>query len=276
MSARATASSAPIGVFDSGVGGLTVLERLRHALPAEDFIYLGDTARVPYGTKSPETVARYAENVARLLIDRGCKALVIACNTASAFGLDAVRAIFHGPVVDVIEPVAAGVALTSTTGRIGVLGTRGTVASGAYVRALQAGGRDLHVVQRACPLFVPLAEEGWTEGEVPLRVVETYLGEFIEREHLDSLILGCTHYPLLRPVIEEVVARRSSCRVTVHESGGFAAERLVLALEHAGLARSSGTGRATYLVSDDPDGFCAVGRRFLGEDVPVAEHVHVG
>lgn len=267
----------PVGVFDSGVGGLTVLRELRRVLPGEDFVYLGDTARVPYGTKSPETVSRYSENVASLLLAEGCKALVVACNTASAFGLDAVRALYDGPVVDVIAPVADAVTRYSRSGRVGVLGTKGTVASRAYLRALAAGGRALHVVQKPCPLFVPLAEEGWVGGEVPRRVVDEYLAELLRDERLDSLILGCTHYPLLRAEIAAAVERHSPTEVSIHESGPHTASRLRRLLEDAGLARpDSRQGSSRYLVSDDPQSFVGVSARFLGEAVESAEHVHVG
>lgn len=272
-----TQADAPIGVFDSGVGGLTVLHELRRAFPGEDFVYLGDTARVPYGTKSPDTVARYAANVAGLLRDRGCKAYVIACNTASAYGLDAVQEVVSGPVIDVIGPVAQAVSRLSRGGRVGVLGTRGTVSSGSYLRALADGGRSLHVVQQACPLFVPLAEEGWVSGDVPRQVADTYLAELLAAHALDSLILGCTHYPLLRAEIAGAVERHSPTEVSIHESGPHAAAWLRTSLGDAGLVRDRAAGgRTTYLVSDDPEGFRAVGRRFLGEAIDEAEHVHVG
>ncbi|MCB9532603.1 MAG: glutamate racemase, partial [Myxococcales bacterium] len=188
-------ADAPIGVFDSGVGGLTVLAALRAALPTERFLYLGDTARVPYGTKSPATVARYAENVADVLLARGAKALVIACNTASAFGLEAVRARTGVPVVDVIGPAAADVAARPGLRRIGVLGTRGTVASMAYPRALERAGATVEIAQQPCPLFVPLAEDGWTSGPVPRQVADTYIGSLLASGPVDAVVLGCTHYP---------------------------------------------------------------------------------
>ena len=253
-----------------------MLQELRVALPAERFIYLGDTARVPYGTKSPSTVARYAKNVAGLLLDRGCKALVIACNTASAFGLDAVRSLTPVPVLDVIAPVAAAVAETSAGGRIGVLGTRGTVSSGAYLDALSASGRALHVVQRACPLLVPLAEEGWTQGAIPAQVVDAYVGELFRCERLDSLILGCTHYPLLRDEIALSASRHSPTHIETHDSGTHTAESLVMALRARSGLGVSGPGGVTFLVTDDPEKFRQVGARFFGAAVASAEHVVVG
>ena len=238
-------------------------------------MYLGDTARVPYGTKSPEMVAVYSENVAGLLASRGCKALVIACNTASAFGLQAVRDTFAGPVIDVIAPVAAAVAAAGRR-RVGVLGTRGTVASAAYPNALQAHAPDVYVAQRACPLLVPLAEEGWTDGEVPRLVLDRYLAELLATERLDALILGCTHYPLLRPEIEAAIERHSPTPVAVYESGVATAEQLRRALAEASLEAPQGSvGDVRYLVSDDPSGFERVSERFLGVSAHAVEHVHV-
>ncbi len=266
----------PVGVFDSGVGGLTVLRALRARLPAERLIYLGDTARVPYGTKAPETVRRYAVNVTELLIERDCKAIVIACNTASAFALEAVSAHVAVPVIDVIRPVASAVAVSSTHGRIGVLGTRGTVASGAYLRALARIGRPLHVAQQSCPLFVPLAEEGWTSGEVPTRVAERYLADLLARESLDSLVLGCTHYPLLRDVIADVVGRCSPTPVRIHDSAEHTADCVARKLAADGLAAAAaGDGSLGFLVTDDPGAFAEVGGAFLGQAIEGAEHVDV-
>lgn len=263
--------TAPIGVFDSGVGGLTVLRDLRERLPNERFVYLGDTARVPYGTKSAETVATYARNVANVLAERGCKALVIACNTASAYGLEAVRQDFDGPVIDVIAPVAVRVSHLRT---VGVLGTRGTVKSAAYVRAIHENAPTVKVVQQACPLLVPLAEEGWTAGEVPERVLDRYLADLL-RDGIDGLILGCTHYPLLRAEIDRAVARHSATPVEVFTSGESTSSALVDVLDRHDLRASSTAGGVRYLVSDDPEGFAAVSARFLGESVQDVEHVHV-
>lgn len=197
-----TSRDGAIGIFDSGVGGLTVLRALRERLPAEDFLYLGDTARLPYGTKSDATVRRYALNATAHLVRHGIKLLVIACNTASAEALDAVTAASPVPVVGVVEPGARAAAASRAT-RVAVIGTEGTVRSGAYQRELARIAPDLAVVAAACPLFVPLAEEGWGDHPVTDRVAEIYLRPLLSRG-VDALILGCTHYPLLRPSLERV------------------------------------------------------------------------
>jgi glutamate racemase len=233
-------------------------------------VYLGDTARVPYGTKSPETVARYSTNVARTLLSRGCGALVIACNTASAFGMEAVREMAGVPVFDVIEPVSDAVAASDATSVL-ILGTQGTVKSRAYVRALESRRADLVVSQRACPLFVPLAEEGWVEGDVPRLAAERYLRGVLATTDIDSLVLGCTHYPLLRPVIEDAIARFAARPVAIHDTAFHTATAL-----RAAIGDGTQSGGVEFLVSDDPTGFVQVAERFLGEPVTSAEHVEVG
>jgi glutamate racemase len=199
MAARAAADSRPIGIFDSGIGGLTVLRALRARLPRERFVYLGDTARLPYGTKSSETVARYALRAGRFLAARDIKLLVVACNTASATALPALAATLPVPVIGVVEPGAAAAA-RRTLGRVGVIGTESTIASGAYTRALLAVRPDLEVTAAACPLFVALAEEGWFDHPVTREVAAIYLAP-LAAAGVDTLILGCTHYPLLRAAI---------------------------------------------------------------------------
>ena len=197
--AAARGDRRPIGIFDSGIGGLTVLRALRARLPRERYVYLGDTARLPYGTKSPATVARYALRASRFLAGHDVKLLVVACNTASATALPALAAALPVPVIGVVEPGAAAAASCSR-GRVGVIGTESTVASGAYRRALLARRADLEVVAAACPLFVPLAEEGWFDHPVTREVAAIYLGP-LAAAGVDTLILGCTHYPLLRAAI---------------------------------------------------------------------------
>ncbi len=194
---RTAAAGRAIGIFDSGVGGLTVLKRIAQRLPHEHLCYLGDTARVPYGTKSADTVIRYARSCAAKLTERGIKLLVVACNTASAYALDTLAAELPMPVLGVVEPGAREAVRCSKNGRVGVIGTAGTVASGAYTRAIAALNEDIRVYSKACPLFVPLAEEGWVRGEIPRSVAKTYLAE-LAASRIDTLVLGCTHYPLLR------------------------------------------------------------------------------
>ena len=260
---------ARIGIFDSGVGGLTVHRALLEAVPAASTVYLGDTARVPYGTKSADTVTQYSLRNARVLARHGIDLLVVACNTASAVALPALRAELSVPVIGVVEPGARAAARASRTGRIGVIGTQGTVASGAYQAAIRRERADAEVVARACPLFVPLAEEGWTDpdDEIVRGVVRRYVAP-LRDARIDALVLGCTHYPLLaRAIAAELpgialVDSAQSIAAEVRErlgAGDGAAERA----EHR------------FLVTDTPEKFLAVAGRFLGRPVASAEHVDV-
>ncbi len=254
---------APIGLFDSGVGGLTVLRAVARRLPREHTVYLGDTARVPYGTRSREVVTRYALLNARHLAAQGIKALVVACNTVSAHSLPALVEALPIPVIGVIEPGAAAAAARTKGGTIAVLGTPATVASGAYQAALRRLAPLSHVVARACPLFVPLAEEGWVEGEVPRLVAERYLGD-LRRAGVDTLVLGCTHYPLLAGAIAEVVGPQIAI-VDSAEATAVATETLLGA---RGLLREgSSPARHRTLCTDVPDRFQKVAERFLGRPV---------
>jgi glutamate racemase len=257
---------APIGVFDSGVGGLTVLSALQRALPREHFIYLGDTARLPYGTKSPATVSRYAVQAARVLVERGVKALVIACNTASAVALEELRRAYAPlPVFGVVEPGAAAACLASRSGRIAVIATESTVRGGAYQRAILARRGDARVLARPCPLLVSLAEEGWIAGDVPERVVAAYLGAWLhEAAHPDCLLLGCTHFPILAPLLQRV----AGADFELVDSAATTAQAVAHALDEAGLRRSLSSAaapRRQLLATDGRERFARVGRHFLGE-----------
>ncbi len=261
---------APLGVFDSGLGGLTVVRALRAALPHEDIIYLGDTARVPYGTKGPATVLRYALACTRALVDRGVKSIVIACNTVSAVAPDRLRADFDIPVLSVIEPSARAAIRAAGDGRIGVLGTAATIASGAYVRAVCANSTRCEVVGHAAPLLVPLAEEGWLEGEVPTLVVRHYLQPFVGRG-IGAVVLGCTHYPLFRPLIEEQVRAMLGPHVPIVDSALATADetRAFLVARDLTTTRKR-AGQLEFLVTDEPRAFEAVAQRFLGDTAPKA------
>jgi glutamate racemase len=256
-----------IGIFDSGVGGLTVQKAIIERLPGADTVYLGDTARVPYGTKSPEVVTQYSLRNARFLLGREVELLVVACNTASAVALPALREALRVPVLGVVEPGARAAARASTGGRIGVIGTESTVASGAYQAAIRAARSDAEVVAQACPLFVPLAEEGWTEpeDEVVRAVARRYLAPFRDGR-VDALVLGCTHYPLLR----EAIAAELPGVTLVDSAAAIAAE---VAAQLA--ASSSGAGLHRFYVTDTPARFLRVARRFLGAEVPAAEQVDI-
>ncbi len=261
---------AAIGVFDSGVGGLTVLKALMERLPLESTVYLGDTARVPYGTKSGEVVTRYSLANAQALLEYDIKALVVACNTASAVALPALEAQLPIPVIGVIIPGAHAAAKATRTGKVAVIGTPGTILSGAYQAALAAASPTMEVHTRACPLFVPLAEEGWTEGAVPQLVAEKYLGGDFLQGDVDTLVLGCTHYPLLSEIIQKVVGPK----VTLVDSAKATAERLVEVLRERELTRMErGTVERHYLVTDTPTRFLEVGARFLGRPLAGARQI---
>jgi glutamate racemase len=249
-----------IGIFDSGVGGLTVLKEVVRVLPQEDTIYLGDTARVPYGTKSPETVIRYSRQIARYLLSRDIKLLVVACNTASAVALASLQKEFSIPIVGVIEPGARAAVSVTRSGKVGVIGTAGTVASSAYTKAIKRINPEIEVVTRACPLFVPLAEEGWVDNEVARLTARMYLAE-LKDQGVDTLVLGCTHYPILKQVIAEVMGPE----VTLVDSAEETALTVARILREQQLLRPEGEqGNHHYYVTDIPAGFIRVGNRFLG------------
>src|SRR5438477_10924645 len=254
-----------IGIFDSGVGGLTVLHALLEALPGEHLIYLGDTGRYPYGTKSAETVTRYSVENVEFLIAKGVKLLVVACNTASAVALDTLEARFAVPIVGVIEPGARAAAERTRNGRVGVIGTEATIASGAYTNALRALRPGVEIYTRPCPLLVPLAEEGWVDGAIPRGVVETYLAT-LRKSGIDTLVLACTHYPLLRAVIAEVMGDG----VTLVDSAEETARAVSALLAARGLARAGRDGSTSFFVTDVPDRFIRIGQRFLGARVDSA------
>ncbi|TBR21768.1 glutamate racemase [bacterium] len=249
-----------IGVFDSGVGGLTVLRALRRELPHERLLYLGDTARVPYGTKSQETVTRYSLEVGRFLEAKGVKHLVVACNTATALALPALERELGVGVTGVIEPAVRAARAAAAGGAVGVIGTEATVASGAYQRAWRRAGGRGRMAAAACPLFVPLVEEGWWGHRVTREVARTYLAPLL-RAKPRALILGCTHYPLLRPVLAGVAGKG----VTLIDSGAETAREVRSRLGAAGLLRASGPGGAEFFVTDGPARFERLARRFLGQ-----------
>lgn len=260
MTARLTPLEFPIGVFDSGIGGLTVVRALTRRLPHENIIYFGDTARVPYGPKSPRVVREYAAQDVAFLQTRGVKMVVVACNTVSAVALDVVQKLAGVPVVGMILPGATA-AVATRAKRVGIIGTQATVNSRAYVHALRQLAPEIHVVSRACPLFVPLAEEGWIDHQVTRLVAREYVFP-LTLEKIDTLILGCTHYPVLRKAIEEAIGPR----VTLIDSGEAAAGEVERELDLRGL-RNPSKDRANlqFFVSDIPAQFAEVGERFLGQ-----------
>jgi glutamate racemase len=259
----------PIGVFDSGIGGLTVLKELIALLPGEDFIYLGDTARLPYGTKSNEVIVRYSRENTEFLLAKGIKLLVVACNTSSAVALGEIASHTMVPVIGVIEPGARAAVKASRTGKIGVIGTEATIASGAYTRAIQNLRPRAEIYTRACPLLVPLVEEGWTDNEIAERTVGYYL-ESLKASGIDTLLLGCTHYPLLRGLFERVLG----ARVKIVDSAVATAAAVREKLSALKLARRGGAaGAQSFFVTETPDRFVRVGRRFIGPRVESAVRI---
>jgi glutamate racemase len=273
-------SNLPIGIFDSGVGGLTVYRALHERLPYEHFVYLGDTARVPYGTKSLSTVERYAIENSKFLEAHGIKLLVVACNTASALALPAIRAAVGVSVVGVIGPGARAAARIALGKKVAVLATEATVQSGAYAAAIAKTDSTISVIERACPLFVPLAEEGWASSDVARAVAEEYLGD-LRKEDLGALVLGCTHYPILRELISAVIGSQ----VSLIDSGEATAAEVKSLLDENGLSAERNTRELSerqlcddldhFYVTDAAERFAKVAERFLGTAPAVLEAVEV-
>jgi glutamate racemase len=255
----------PIGVFDSGIGGLTVLQALVELMPREDFIYLGDTARLPYGTKSNEVIIRYSRENTEFLLAKGIKLLVVACNTASAVALEEIARATIVPVIGVIEPGARAAIKASRSGKIGVIGTEATIASGAYTRMIQRLRPRAEIYTRACPLLVPLVEEGWTDNRIAEQTVAHYLGS-LKDSGIDTLLLGCTHYPLLRGLFGRLMGRG----VRLVDSATATAAAVRERLSELGLVRREGHGHQSFFVTETPERFIRVGRRFFGPQVESA------
>ena len=266
-------SSAPIGVFDSGIGGLTVVRELMRQLPEEDIIYFGDTARVPYGPKGPETVSRYAHEITSYLRDQGVKNVVVACNTATAHALDSLREHFDLPITGVIEPGARAAVRASSAHRIGVVGTQGMVNSGAYERAIHKLDDAVYVTACACPLFVPFVEEGWLDHPAIDLVAHDYLLP-LRTTGIDALVLGCTHYPLIKPVIARAIGPDIQLIDSAEETAGEVARLLTdCGLRHA---PREDKPRLRFVASDVPEHFRNVGKRFLGSAIDQVETVTLG
>ncbi len=256
-------ASKPIGIFDSGIGGLTVLKEICRKLPQESTVYLGDTARVPYGIRSPETVTRYSLENTRFLFSKEVKMIVVACNTASSVSLEAIRSSIPVPFVGVIGPGAKAAAAATKNKKIGVIGTEATIKSNAYARAIMSIDNSIEVFGIACPLFVPLVEEGWTEGKIAEMVALEYLRE-IKRKGIDTLVLGCTHYPLLKEILSSVMGES----VRLIDSAIETAGEIETILGNLSLLNTSeGAGIREFFVTDSPEKFKTIGERFLGEHI---------
>ncbi len=262
----------PIGVFDSGIGGLTVLRELINFLPHEDTIYLGDTARVPYGIRSAETVTRYSLENAMFLYSKGIKLLVIACNTASAVSLDVIKKEIKIPTIGVIEPGAKEAVKATKKKRIGVIGTEATIQSNSYTKAIKGIDPSIEVFSLPCPLFVPLVEEGWTDGEIAYLVAKKYLA-YLKNKDIDTLVLGCTHYPLLKGIISNVMGEG----VTLIDSAIETSREVKTLLQELGLKRENNTNpKREFFVTDSPERFLKVGEYFLKEKIKGIKKIQLG
>lgn len=262
----------PIGVFDSGIGGLTVLKEIIKELPGEDIIYLGDTARVPYGIRSAETVIKYSFENTKFLCSRDIKLLVVACNTASSVSLDAIKSSISIPVIGVIEPGAKAAVRATQNKKVGVIGTEATVKSSSYTKAIKAIDESVEVFGLACPLFVPLVEEGWTEGNIATLIARQYL-DGIRDKGIDTIVLGCTHYPLLKKVIADVMGEG----VTLIDSAVETSREIKIILEMLDLKKDeSDTLSREFYVTDSPERFLKVGENFLGQKIQYIEKVVLG
>jgi len=262
----------PVGVFDSGIGGLTVLKEIINALPDEGTIYLGDTARVPYGIRSAETVIRYSFENAKFLFSKEVKLLVVACNTASSVSLDAIKRSTPIPVIGVIEPGAKAAVRATRNRKIGVVGTEATVKSDSYAKAIKAIDGSVEVFGVSCPLFVPLVEEGWSEGDIVTLVANRYL-EGMKDKGIDTLVLGCTHYPLLKKVIAGVMGDG----VKLIDSAVETSKEIKAVLEASGLNTGpGGTPLREFYVTDSPERFLKVGENFLGQKIEHIKKIEVG
>lgn len=253
----------PIGVFDSGIGGLTVVKRLMSVLPKESIVYFGDTARVPYGSKSNETVIEYSIQNTKFLLQKNVKAVVVACNTASSIALNELRRIFDVPIIGMIEPGADMAVKRTRNNKIGVIGTRATISNKAYSNAINKINSGLEIFEKACPLFVPLAEEGWINHKATYEIAEEYLKELREK-NIDTLVLGCTHYPILSEVIQIVIGKN----VELIDSGVASSEVVKEELQRVGLETNSAVpGNLFFYVSDIPTTFKQVAELFLGREI---------
>ena len=261
----------PIGIFDSGIGGLTVLKEISRILPNENIVYFGDTARVPYGTKSKETVIKFSVQDADFLMDLDVKMIVVACNTASSLSLDVLKRRYDIPVVGVIEPGARKAASATDKMKVGVIGTKATVASGIYEKEVKSFNPGVSVVSASCPLFVPLVEEGWLTGAITKRIAKVYL-EPIKKSGIDVLILGCTHYPLLKSVIRDIIGRK----VLLVDSAKETAKEVKKIIEESGMRKNTKEKPSyRFYVSDEPSLFRKIGGKFLGRSIETVEKVEI-
>ncbi|MBF0504766.1 MAG: glutamate racemase [Candidatus Omnitrophica bacterium] len=262
----------PIGVFDSGLGGLTVVKEIHKLLPNEQVVYFGDTARVPYGTKSRPTIIRYSREIVRILLKHKVKMVVVACNTASSLALETLKKEFDLPILGVIDPGARKAVRLTRNKKVGIIATSSTVKSGKYVLKIRQLDRDIDVISSACPLFVPLVEEGWFDNAITTQIARQYLSN-MKKHNIDTLILGCTHYPLLKNVLHDVMGPRVQL---VDSASEVAIQVKELLLKFRMLRTSLRPGQHLFIVSDEPKQFSQLASRFLGGGIKhVRRHIYV-
>jgi len=268
---RKLSADQPIGVFDSGIGGLTVVRSLKEVLPSEDIIYLGDTARLPYGTKSVETIRRFAHEDTEFLLERGVKMVIVACHSATSAALPFLTKDYKLPVIGVIEPGARAAVATTRNKRIGVIGTPATISAGEYERAILAADSSVRVIAKSAPLFVPLVEEGWVDRPVTRQIIAEYLTS-LKEDRIDTLLLGCTHYPLLKPALNQFFEHK----VNLVDSGDETARAAHKILEKMGLLREAAhKGLVRFYLTDLSPNFRIIGERFLGSEISDVTRVSV-
>ncbi len=265
---------APIGVFDSGVGGLTVAREIMRNIPNERIVYFGDTARVPYGSKSRDTILRYSRQIIRFLRTQEVKAIVVACNTASAYALEEIKKELDIPIIGVVKPGARAAGSATKNGRIGVIGTEATVNSGIYTEFLQEQNPDIQVLGKACPLFVPLVEEGWLKDPVTVEVATRYLQELMDQD-IDTLILGCTHYPLLRSTLRDIVGEGVTLVNPAYETARELKELLKREHLENTCAGECEAGRHQFYVSDLAEKFRQFANSILPFDIEITKQIHI-
>ena len=260
----------PIGIFDSGFGGLTVMSALSKLLPKENLIYFGDTAHVPYGSKSKKIVTEFATKISKFLVKNDVKMIVIACNTASAFSLDYLKKNIKVPVIGVIKAGSVMAAQNTKNKKVGVIGTEGTVKSSAYEKEIKKYDNKINCFSKACPLFVPLVEEGWNNGKITEDIINVYLKSLVDKK-IDTIILGCTHYPLLKEAIKKVIGNK----INIIDSANAVALAVQKLLTERKLLRNSGKATYKFYVSDGPEKFKSIGSKFLGKKILTVKKVEI-
>ncbi len=260
----------PIGIFDSGFGGLTVMAAVTKLMPKENLIYFGDTAHVPYGTKSKKIVTDFASKISQFLVSNDVKMIVIACNTASAFSLDCLKKIIKVPIIGVIKAGSVLSAKTTKNKKVGVIGTEGTVRSKAYEKEIKKYDKSVKCFSKACPLFVPLVEEGWCDGKITEDIIKVYIKDLLKK-NIDTIILGCTHYPLLKKTIKKIIGSK----INIVDSASAVAMQVEDLLKEKDLLRKTGKGKYKFFVSDSPEKFKAIGNKFLGNKIKNVKKVGI-